>query len=98
MQYSTSPATLLWPLLGVLCLGGCNDGINRPGSWSASGVNDANLVLMLDNPADLLAGRKAPNSRGAVAQAAVERLLQDKVHALQDARTSAISGGGGAGQ
>jgi len=67
------PGLLVWLPLALVA-GGCIDPepYNRPGTWQATGANDANLRAMIANPADLTRGAQpATASRGeAAAQAA----------------------------
>jgi hypothetical protein len=61
---------------------------DRPGLWTSTGVNDANLHTMIDNPADLQTGHAAHGRRGAAAAAPVARLNADKPHPLPAANTT----------
>ena len=83
-----------WALLLSCCLGvgGCSyDPWQREGTWTPSGVNDANLAAMVANPADLYGNAGSPFSRASAASPAVDRLLTDQVKAL---KTTSVSGGG----
>jgi hypothetical protein len=70
------PSLLLWLPL-ALATAGCIDPepYTRPGTWQATGANDANLRAMIANPADLERG-VAPStaSRGEAAAIAAARL------------------------
>ena len=94
---------LLW-LLALLC--GCadysfsGDPMDRPGTWTATGANDANLRAMIADPQDLVSGADAPNSLGAEAAPPIGLLLSGKRPALIDEPTSQLgtsSGGNGGG-
>jgi hypothetical protein len=67
------PGLIVWLPLALVA-GGCIDPepYTRPGTWQATGANDANLRAMIANPADLTRGAQpATASRGeAAAQAA----------------------------
>ena len=74
-----------WALLLSCCLGvgGCNyDPWQREGTWTPSGVNDANLAAMVANPADLYGNAGSPFSRASAAAPAVDRLLTGKTKTL----------------
>ena len=70
------------PLLGMLA--GCDvtEPYQRPGMWTPTGSNAANLAAMVQNPGDLVQGRAAGDSDGVVAAAAVERLRDGRVKPL----------------
>jgi hypothetical protein len=90
---------LLWllPLVagcaGDPMLGG--DPMQRPGTWTATGDNDANLRAMIADPRDLQAGANAPNGLAVEAVPAVGRLLSGKLPPLPDEPTSQLGGGSG---
>jgi hypothetical protein len=90
------PGLLVWLPLALVA-GGCIDPepYNRPGTWQATGANDANLRAMIANPADLTRGAQpATASRGeAAAQAAA--LLGGRAAPASGDGTGG-SGGGGA--
>ena len=80
-----------WALLLACCLGvgGCNyDPWQREGTWTPSGVNDANLAAMVANPADLYGNSGSGFSRGSAAAPAVDRLLTDKIKTLNVTSTT----------
>jgi hypothetical protein len=79
-------------LLAVLLLAGCD--INRPGTWQASGVNDANLRAMLAEPAHAVRGVSARTERGQPASLAIRRLEQGRRQPLPDSRASQIGATG----
>ncbi len=92
MRHATILSMLILPTL--LSLAACqNDGLDRPGSWKGTGVNDANLVAMVADPADLVRGRSSPNSRGNGAVPAVDRLNTDKVKTPRSIATAGFGGG-----
>ena len=96
---------LLWllPLLAG-CAGNpfSGDPMQRPGTWAATGDNDANLHAMIADPHDLQAGAELPAaSLGVEAAPAVGRLLTGRLLPLLDEPTSplgASSSGAGASQ
>lgn len=93
-----SPRAL--PLL-LLLLAGCAGGkdYERPGTWHATGVNDANLALMLAEPSHAERGVGAAADRAAPGIRAVTQLQDGRRPLLPDSRASAIGpapGGGGA--
>lgn len=83
-----APALICLPL--VLVLGACmqQEPYERPGTWRASGANDANLRAMIANPGDLERGAApvAP-ARGEMGALAASRL----------SFPSGPAGGGGSG-
>ena len=84
-------ALLLSCCLGV---GGCSyDPWQREGTWTPSGVNDANLAAMVATPADLYGNAGSPFSRGSAAAPAVDRLLTDQVKVFKNVTTSSVGGG-----
>jgi hypothetical protein len=81
----------LWPaavLAGLLLLAGCD--AERPGTWRATGVNDANLGLMLAHPSHAQRGVAASGERGQPASTAIQRLERGLRPALPESRASAI--------
>ena len=85
---------ILLILPALLLLAACqNDGLDRPGTWHATGANDANLVAMIADPADLIAGRRAPDTRGSNAAPAITRLLTDKIKQPAAVATASLGGG-----
>ncbi|MGG5887108.1 hypothetical protein ACLF3G_08180 [Falsiroseomonas sp. HC035] len=78
---------LLYPL--AACGGG---DFARPGTWQASGVNDANLRLMLADPQDAMRGRAAATDRAQPGSLAIQRLERDRRRSLPDSRAARIGG------
>ncbi|MFC7478334.1 hypothetical protein ACFQS7_28630 [Dankookia sp. GCM10030260] len=77
------------PLLGVLfLLAGCD--FDRPRTWQATGVNDANLRAMLAEPADAVRGVAARTERAQPASQAVNRMEQDRRRPMPDSRAALI--------
>lgn len=85
-------------LLALLLASGCAArDFERVGTWSATGVNDANLRAMVADPATLTRGIGATTSRGLVAGQAVSRLDEDRRRPLPDSRAAQVGAlGGGA--
>ena len=79
-------AALLIPLLGVTAC----DPFTRPGTWNPARLNDANLAAMAAYPADLTAGQGEPDSLGAEAVPAVQRLLTDRRRPLPKVNASTL--------
>jgi hypothetical protein len=88
-------------LFGLAACQHIDDPSNRAGTWKPEHVNDANLVAMVANPADLDHGHGDGGTFGATAAGAIERLRADKVKSLPATGLSEIhvsgasSGGGG---
>ncbi|MGK7869785.1 hypothetical protein [Falsiroseomonas sp. E2-1-a20] len=76
-------------LVGPLAACGGGD-FDRPGTWQASGVNDANLRLMLADPQDAVRGRAAATERAQPATLAITRLQRDRRRSLPDSRAARI--------
>jgi hypothetical protein len=75
----------------LLPLAACGGGdFARPGTWQASGVNDANLRLMLADPQDAVRGRAAMGDRAQPATLAIRRLERDRRRPLPDSRAARI--------
>jgi type IV pilus biogenesis protein CpaD/CtpE len=68
----------------LAALGGCTatEPYLRPGVWTPTGANAANLAAMVEDPQDLVQGRAPGLSDGARAAAAVDRLRQGKTKSL----------------
>ncbi|WP_428377991.1 hypothetical protein [Lichenicoccus sp.] len=77
-----------------LLLAACGDPYQRPGTWQATGVNDANLKTEATNKTDVVMGHGDPGSNGTLDAAAVDRLQQDKAKKLTVDPTSSLAGGG----
>ena len=76
----------------ALLLSGCNAGgdFARHGTWQPTGVNDANLTLMLAHPGHAVRGVGAATDPGQPASLAVRRLEQDRRRPLPDSRASTV--------
>ncbi len=89
----------IWSLLALVAVAGCDiankDPFERPMTWQPTGANDANLRAMVANPEDLTSGRGARGSHAILANAAVTRVLTDRVKQLPKVTTSGFGGGGG---
>jgi hypothetical protein len=90
-------------LLSASVLAGCtsppwSDPFERPGTWHPSGVNEANLRAMVQNPADLERGQAARADLGAEAVPPIDRLMRGQRRPLPQVDSSAGPGGGGGGQ
>jgi hypothetical protein len=76
---------IVW-LIGMLLLSGCaydlSDPYQRPGTYNPTGVNDANLRVMVANPHDLVEGTGTGASTGAQAAPPVARVLAGKRYPL----------------
>lgn len=92
--------------IAALALIGCEqvnrDPFEQKLTWSPTGSNEANLRAMLSNPNDMVVGRGERGSNAILANAAVVRVLTDKVKALPKVSTGSSagasdSGGGGGG-
>ncbi|MGI4747262.1 MAG: hypothetical protein ACRYGI_13305 [Janthinobacterium lividum] len=78
-------------LLGTLVLGGCNP-FDQPGTWHATGVNQANFDAEAVDKTDTVAGHGTPGSDAQLDAAAVTRLHNDKTKPLKNESTSTGSG------
>jgi hypothetical protein len=77
-------------------LPGCaTDDYSRPGTWHATGVNDANLRAMLAERAQAYRGVGANTERGQPGSLAVRRLEQGRRQPLPDSRVSRVGPAGG---
>lgn len=95
MCFRTRAAALLLP---ILTLAGCAvDPYTRDGVWRPSAVNDTNLRAMVADPRDLQQGVGEPGANGALAAAAVQRLLEDRVRPLPSTNIGGAAGGAGGG-
>jgi len=93
--------------IAALALVGCEqvnrDPFEQKLTWSPTGANDANLRAMLSNPNDMVVGRGERGSNAILANAAVTRVLTDKVKPLPKVSTGSTAGtsesaqGGGGG-
>jgi hypothetical protein len=84
------------PILMLPCLlAACADDMARPGTWRASGVNDANLRVMAEDPRDLRQGRAAFDERGQAGAVAIERLEAGRRFPLPPSSISSLASGGG---
>lgn len=91
---TTSALLLLLPL----ALAGCGNPYQYPGTWHATGVNAANLAVMVVNKGDLVSGQGRPGSDAVLDDAAITRLYTDKVKPLATESTTSTGGSGGSGQ
>jgi hypothetical protein len=83
-------------LLVLLLTAGCvGEALDRPGTFRATGANDANLRAMVADPEHLRRGVGADGARGAAAASAVDLLLSGKPRPLPTIGTSiqGLSGG-----
>jgi hypothetical protein len=69
---------------GLTGCAGLTDPYQREGTWNPEHVNDTNLAVMVDNPADLQRGRPLEISNGQTSAAAVSRFLNGKVKRLPE--------------
>lgn len=76
---ATRAHLLFLPLLVQLV--GC-DPFRQPGTWHATGINQANLDTQAVDKADTVAGHGTPGSDAVLDVAAVVRLHEDKSKAL----------------
>ncbi len=86
------PISRLGLLLLLASCGGGKD-FSRPGTWQATGVNDANLRAMLAEPAHAERGVAASTERAQPASLAIRRLERGLRPALPATGTSALGGG-----
>ncbi|MBL6457165.1 hypothetical protein JMJ55_17655 [Belnapia sp. T6] len=76
-------------LLVLLPLAACND-FDRPGTWRATGANDANLKAMLAEPRHAIAGAAARTERGQPGSQAIRLLETDRRRPLPDSRAAKV--------
>ncbi len=71
-------------LFAVTGVGACQapDPYGEPAKWTFSGVNNANLAAMVDNPMDLVHGRSESHVPGQSAVIPIIRLRRDQVKTL----------------
>lgn len=74
--------------LVLLLLGGCSEPFTHPGTWHATGVNQANLDAQTVEKADAVAGHGLPGSDATLDAAAVNRLYDDKAKPLRNESTT----------
>jgi hypothetical protein len=83
----------LW-LIGALFVAGCDsyltDPYLRPGTYNPTGVNDANMRVMVANPHDLVEGTGTGASTGAEAAPPVARMLAGKRYPLPNLNAAEI--------
>ena len=73
---------ILWLLAPVLLVG-CAEPFDQPGTWHATGVNQANLDAQTVDKADAVAGKGLSGSDGVLDTAAVMRLYEEKAKPLK---------------
>ena len=82
-------------LVSAVLLSGCaydlTDPYQRPGTYRPLGDNDANLRVMVANPADLVEGTGSPSALGSEAGPPVARLLAGKRYPLPDLNAATVS-------
>ena len=82
-------------LIGAVLLSGCaydlTDPYQRPGTYRPFGDNDANLRVMVANPADLVEGSGPAGASGKEAAPPVARLLAGKRYPLPDLNAATVS-------
>src|SRR5437016_10687426 len=86
--------------LALLSAAGCDatDPFLRQGDWNPRGSNAANLATMVEDPMDLVRGRRDGRvGGGQLATAAIARLRHGQVKSLPSSDTSQISGGSSSG-
>ena len=91
-------ARRLAPLLlatGLMACGGPGD-FERPGTWRATGANEANLRAMLAEPAHAAQGAAAPTERAQPGSRAIRRLEEGRRAPLPDTRAARIGADPGA--
>ncbi len=84
---------LLLAVVSSLVLAGCDqmqEPYNRPFTWAPTGVNEANLRSMIDDPRDLSAGKTASGSLSVEAVPPVARLLSGQRAPLSTESASGI--------
>lgn len=82
--------------LVLLLLAGCaGEVLDRPGTFRATGANDANLRAMVADPSHLQRGVGADGARGAAAASAVDLLLSGKPRPLPTTGTTVLHSQGG---
>lgn len=94
------PATVRRVLLlvALAAIPGCAlDPYNRPGVWRPAATNETNLRAMVADPRDLQQGVGEPGANGALAAAAVQRLMEDRVRPLPGSTNTPAGGGGSNG-
>ena len=87
------PSRLLPAAAALALLSACTatDPLYQSGHWQATNVNQANLVVQVENPDDLYHGRQSSGSDALIAAAAVGRLRQDRVKKLPDSGLAQIT-------
>jgi hypothetical protein len=85
---------IVW-LMGAVLLSGCaydlTDPYQRPGTYRPTGDNDANLRVMVSNPADLMEGTGSATALGSEAAPPVARLLAGKRYPLPDLNAATVN-------
>lgn len=82
-------------VLALLSATGCDatDPFLREGDWNPRGSNAANLATMVEDPMDLVRGRRDDRVGGQLAAAAISRLRRDQLKPLPAIDTSQVPGG-----
>jgi hypothetical protein len=96
---------LMFALVATGCAAEKTDPFERPGTWSVTGANDANLKVMVADPHDLISGRGETNNMASEASPPVQRLFSGKrfplstesASGLGQSTTTQSSTGGGSG-
>lgn len=89
-----APLLLGTASLAPMLLAGCGDPYDRPGTWHATGVNEANLAAMTVDKANLVRGHEDPGSDALLDAAAVTRLYSDHAKPLREEATTNLPGSG----
>jgi len=82
-----------WLMVAMLVTGCAPDAFDpyqRPGTWTPTSDNDANLRVMVANPHDLVEGTGQDGSAGAEAAPPVARLLAGKRPPVPSMNASSI--------
>ena len=75
----------------MVLLAACDrDPMDRPGTWRPTSANEANLRVMVANPADLTQGRPLAGAYGAQASLPIERLQTGRRPALPRVTASQV--------
>jgi hypothetical protein len=80
--------------MSAVVLAGCGylgDPYQRPGTYNPTGDNDANLRVMVGNPADLVEGSGSGVAAGGEAAPPVARLLAGKRYPLPELNAATVN-------